>query len=98
MPEEAGDRRVRPTSCDPTFLVLSNGLLSRSEHGMALRRSWGHALVLLHRSRHLAGIDLLIVLGLAGLVWGWFDVARQWTYQLPAIEINFNDPGVLPHY
>ena len=66
---------------------------------MVLRRTWGHATALFHRTRQLSWIDLAIVVGLAGFLWGVVDLAREWTHELrPAIEIDLDDPWTLPQY
>ncbi len=50
------------------------------------------------RSRKFGWVDLLVVIGLAGLLFGLIDLARQWTGESrPSIEINLS-AWALPHY
>src|SRR6266700_2991682 len=66
---------------------------------MPLRRTWGFVLAELPRSRRLPWMDLLVILGLAGLVFGSINLARQWTQELrPTIEIDLDNPWVLIEY
>jgi len=63
-----------------------------------LRRIWGEATALLDRSRKVGWVDLLVVVGLAGLLFGLIDVGREWTGEhRPSIEIDLS-PWVLPRY
>ncbi len=43
------------------------------------QRIWGSAISWLDRSRRLSGIDVLFVLGVAGLLFGVFHFSQQWT-------------------
>ncbi len=43
------------------------------------QRIWGSAISWLERSRRLSGIDVLFVLGVAGLLFGVFHFSQQWT-------------------
>lgn len=62
------------------------------------RRIWGEATALLDRSRKVGWVDLLVVIGLAGLLFGLIDVAREWSGQhRPSIEIDLS-PWALPRY
>src|ERR1051326_9192000 len=66
---------------------------------MLLRRTWGNVLSDFQRTRRLPWIVLLVVLGLAGLVFGSLNLAQQWTHELrPAIAIDLDDPLVLLQY
>ena len=63
-----------------------------------LARTWGGAHAFLHRARRLTPIDLLVLAGLAGLLFAGYRVARQWTGQLrPAVAIDLS-AGALPRY
>jgi NitT/TauT family transport system permease protein len=66
---------------------------------LLFRRIWGEATTLLDRSRRVGWIDALVILGLAGLVYGLIDLAGQWTAapQTEAIEIDLS-PWALPRY
>jgi NitT/TauT family transport system permease protein len=60
------------------------------------RRIWGEATALLQRARQLTGVDLLIVLGLAGLLYGLLDLAKEWAGpHRPVVEITLS-PTALP--
>jgi len=62
------------------------------------RRIWGEATALLQRARQLTGVDLLIVLGLAGLLYGLLDLAKEWAGpHRPVVEITLS-PTALPKY
>ncbi|SYZ74344.1 ABC-type anion transport protein [Candidatus Zixiibacteriota bacterium] len=59
---------------------------------------WGGAVALLHRSRRIDWIDILLILAFLGLVYGVIGLAQRWTGQLrPAIEIDLS-PSALPKY
>jgi ABC-type nitrate/sulfonate/bicarbonate transport system permease component len=61
-------------------------------------RIWGEATALLQRARQLTGVDLLIVLGLAGLLYGLLDLAKEWAGpHRPVVEITLS-PTALPKY
>jgi NitT/TauT family transport system permease protein len=63
-----------------------------------LRRIWGGANALIDRSRRTSWIDLLILSGLVGLLFGVIGLAHQWSAQrLPEIEID-TSPWALPRY
>jgi NitT/TauT family transport system permease protein len=52
---------------------------------------WGEATALLDRSRRLRWIDLLLVAGLAGLLFGGVTLARQWAHDKPPVpEIDLS--------
>jgi NitT/TauT family transport system permease protein len=62
------------------------------------RRIWGGTVALLDRSRRVGWVDLLVIVGLAGLLYGLMDVAREWTGEhRPAIQIDLS-PWALPRY
>src|SRR5262249_36152593 len=51
----------------------------------------------LRQARRLSFVDLMIVAGLAGLVLGAAELAREWaTPHRPAIAIDLDDPWALP--
>jgi NitT/TauT family transport system permease protein len=63
-----------------------------------LRRVWGEANAMLARTRRFGWLDLLIVVGLAGALFGIIDLAREWTGEhRRAIEIDLS-PWALPRY
>ena len=63
-----------------------------------LQGVWGQATALFDRSRKVGWVDLLVVLGLIGLLFGLIDVAREWTGQhRPSIDIDLS-PWALPRY
>ena len=43
------------------------------------RRMWGSATAVLHRARSFSWVDLLIVVGLAGILFAVIDLAGEWT-------------------
>ncbi|HEV8131443.1 MAG TPA: ABC transporter permease subunit [Acidobacteriota bacterium] len=56
------------------------------------------SLALLDRSRRFGWVDLLVVVGLAGLLFGLIDVAHEWRGTIrPAVEIDLS-PRALPQY
>ncbi len=62
------------------------------------RSIWGEAWAFLHRPLRFRWIDLLIVVGLAGLLYGVIDLAQEWTGELrPVVEIDLS-PWSLPRY
>jgi NitT/TauT family transport system permease protein len=67
---------------------------------MDLRRAWGEATAFLRaRTRRVSWIDLLVILGLAGLVFGWINLAREWTGEHQSqIDIDLDDPWTLPQF
>ena len=63
-----------------------------------LHRVWGEATALLDRSRKVGWVDLLVVIGLAGLLFGVIGLAREWTGEhRPNIDIDLS-PWALPRY
>src|SRR5262245_35858670 len=59
---------------------------------------WGEALALFDRSRKVGLVDLCVVVGVAGLLFGIIDLAREWTGELrPTVEIDLS-PWALPEY
>jgi NitT/TauT family transport system permease protein len=62
------------------------------------RRIWGGTVALLDRSRRVGWVDLLVIVGLAGLLYGLMNVTREWTGEhRPAIQIDLS-PWALPRY
>jgi NitT/TauT family transport system permease protein len=63
-----------------------------------IRKIWGEATSFLVRYPKLWWIDLVLLLGLIGLVFGLLSMAGEWTgAHRPAIEINLS-PWALPKY
>src|SRR5713226_7793381 len=61
-------------------------------------RAWGNAIALFDTARKLGWLDLLVVLGIVGLLAGLVDVAREWVGEYrPTIEIDLS-PSALPLY
>src|SRR5713226_6289621 len=69
---------------------------------MPIRRRWqliwGEATALLDRSRRLRWVDLFLVAGLAGLLFGGVTLARQWTHEKPPVPDIDLSPWALPLY
>ena len=62
------------------------------------RKVWGSATAALHRARAFSWVDLLVVVGLAGILFAVFDLASEWTAPHRAtVEIN-PSPWALPGY
>jgi NitT/TauT family transport system permease protein len=65
---------------------------------MVTRRSWGQALALLDRSRKLGWIDLLVVVGLVGVLYGLIELGTEWTSEFQeTVDIDLS-PTALPLY
>ena len=65
---------------------------------MEKRRYWGQALALLDRSRKLGWVDLLVVVGLVGALYGVLELGTQWTNEFhETVEIDLS-PWSLPLY
>jgi len=63
-----------------------------------LKKIWGDAIAFLERPRRMGWLDLLIIVGLAGLFFGLLDVASQWRGpHRPAVEIQLT-PAALIEY
>ena len=61
-------------------------------------RMWGEATAVLHRTRRFGWVDLLILVGLAGVIFGMVHTARTMTGGLrPTVEIDLS-PWALPRY
>jgi len=59
---------------------------------------WGRATSFLDRTRRIGWVDLLVIIGLAGILFGITRIAREWTGQLrPTVEIDLS-PWALPRY
>jgi NitT/TauT family transport system permease protein len=67
---------------------------------MPIRKLWGDTLLDLYSMRPRLGIDLLLLLGLGGALWGIIDLAStQWTAEMrPSIDIDLDDFWSLPRY
>jgi NitT/TauT family transport system permease protein len=62
------------------------------------RRVWGEATALLYHSRRTSWVDLVIVVGLAGLLYGVLQLGHEWRgASRPAIAIDLS-PWALPRY
>jgi NitT/TauT family transport system permease protein len=65
---------------------------------MTRRTVWGHAALFLRPGR-LQATDLVVLLGLAGLVFGLAQFAHEWTVpHRPTVQIDLDDPWALPRY
>lgn len=63
-----------------------------------LKRIWGEATALFDRSRRFGWVDVLVVVAVAGVLFGVVSLAREWTGELrPAVEIDLS-PWALPRY
>src|SRR5262245_33500635 len=64
-----------------------------------IQRSWGHATAFFHRLRYLRLVDLAVLLGVVGGLWGLFSLGREWTAEhRPTVEINLDNPLLLFEY
>jgi NitT/TauT family transport system permease protein len=64
----------------------------------SLRSAWGHAVALFDRSRKLGWADLLVIVGLGGLLFALITLARRFTGEpRPTVEIDLS-PWALPQY
>src|SRR5262245_24827775 len=64
-----------------------------------IQRSWGHATAFFHRLRYLRVVDLAVLLGVVGGLWGLFSLGREWTAaHRPTVEINLDNPLLLFEY
>ncbi len=62
------------------------------------RKLWGGAHAVLHRVRRFSWIDILVIVGLGGLLYGLIDVESQWTGPRRLhVEIDLS-PWALPQY
>ena len=63
-----------------------------------LEKAWGHAVAFLDRGRRVNPVDLLVLLGVAGLLLGVTRVAHEWQATLrPVVPIDLS-PWALPRY
>jgi NitT/TauT family transport system permease protein len=62
------------------------------------QRVWGGASAVIGRSRPAGWIDLVVLLGVAGLIFGVIDLARRWTGQHQAAVTIELSPWYLPQY
>src|SRR5437879_12575504 len=61
-------------------------------------RLLGEAFAQLGRARRIPWVDLLLVVGLAGLLFTFIDIGREWTgVHLPSVAIDLS-PAALPRY
>src|SRR2546429_48139 len=62
------------------------------------RRVWGGATAILHRARAFTWVDLLVIVGLAAVLYGMILLAREWTGpHRPTVVIDLS-PWALPRY
>jgi NitT/TauT family transport system permease protein len=62
------------------------------------KRAWGGAIATLHRARRWSWVDLVIGVGVMGLLFGILNLASQWTApQQAAVKIDLS-PWALPRY
>ena len=63
-----------------------------------IRKIWGEATGFLSRYQKIWWIDLVLLFGLIGLIFGMINVAGEWTgVHRPAVEIDLS-PWALPKY
>jgi NitT/TauT family transport system permease protein len=62
------------------------------------QRIWGDATAALKRTREVSWIDLLVLLGLAGLLYGLIELGRQWSGQQQTVVSIDASPWALPRY
>jgi NitT/TauT family transport system permease protein len=62
------------------------------------RRVWGGASAVIGRTRPTGWIDLLVLLGVAGLIFGVIDLAQRWTGEHQAAVTIELSPWYLPQY
>jgi NitT/TauT family transport system permease protein len=75
-----------------------NAAFKRPDVHASASRVWGGARVFLHHSRRLRFVDLLVILGSAGLLFGALGIVREWHGQLrPVAQIDLS-PLALPRY
>src|SRR5262249_8569813 len=66
--------------------------------GPVWRRMWGEAIALFDRARKVGWVDMLVVVGLAGALFGLIHLGQQWTGPHRAsVEIDLS-PWALPLY
>ncbi len=59
---------------------------------------WGEAVAFLDRSRKIDWVDLIVVLGIGGLLFGMITLAGNWTGAArPLIEINLHPLALIPY-
>jgi NitT/TauT family transport system permease protein len=62
------------------------------------KRVWGGAIATLHRARRLSWVDLLVGVGVMGLLYGILSIASQWSApHQSAVQIDLS-PWALPRY
>jgi len=68
------------------------------ESAFHIKKVWGEATSFLTRYQKIWWIDLVLLLGLIGLIFGMINVAGEWTgVHRPAVEIDLS-PWALPKY
>jgi NitT/TauT family transport system permease protein len=64
-----------------------------------LGRIWGEATAWLDRTRRVGWVDLLVIVGLGGLLFGLLDFSREWTGEHRLnFEIDLDNPWELPRF
>jgi NitT/TauT family transport system permease protein len=59
---------------------------------------WGEATAFFHRRRRVGWVDLLVMVALAGVLYGIIDLGREWVHERrPVVEIDLS-PWALPRY
>jgi NitT/TauT family transport system permease protein len=70
----------------------------RQESTFHIKKVWGEATSFLNLYQKIWWIDLILLLGLIGLIFGIINVAGEWTgIHRPSIEIDLS-PWALPKY
>ncbi|MBI3407890.1 MAG: ABC transporter permease subunit [Planctomycetes bacterium] len=63
-----------------------------------LQIPWGKATALLGEGRRLRWIDLLLIVGVVGVILGVIDLGREWSGELRPIDIDLDNPWILPQF
>jgi NitT/TauT family transport system permease protein len=62
------------------------------------KRAWGGAIAVLHRARRLGWVDLLVAVGVMGMLYGILSLAAEWSApHQAAVQIDLS-PWALPRY
>jgi NitT/TauT family transport system permease protein len=64
---------------------------------LSLRRIWGEATALFDRTRKVGWVDLVVLVGVAGILFGVIDLAKTAREQRSVVEIDLS-PWALPRY
>jgi NitT/TauT family transport system permease protein len=81
-----------------TTVIVDSGISFMPEPENRWKRAWGSAIATLHRARRWSWVDLLIGVGVMGLLYGILSLASQWTApQQAAVKIDLS-PWALPRY